>query len=140
MRLFAFCELFVCGLPSTQDQRAEGLCIAERVLAEATNKRERKRREWQLCPHCQQPFIVDQMNCGQFTCGQDFHGTNNRGHGCGETFNAGTAGYYMLDQAIIQPLQSRVNVLASQCGAWRAVGCSVQLKHSSSIPQSNRRS
>jgi hypothetical protein len=56
---------FLNGLPSTQDQRAEGLRIAERVLAEATNEGERKRREWRLCPHCQQPFIIDQMNCGQ---------------------------------------------------------------------------
>jgi hypothetical protein len=103
---------------TTEQDSGDALRLAETSLAEATAEEERKAREMRCCPHCRQPFIVDQANCGQFICGRDAHlwhgqaqvaGTVVRDtYGCGQNFSLSNATNYVVDEAVLGPLRDQI--------------------------------
>ena len=102
LRSLKFCEAYILGTYPPRFEIEKILRDAERALAEAEEEEERKAKEFRLCPNCSQPFIIAELNCGQFTCGQHFH--NGHGNnGCGKSFNVNIAGYYKLNQALLAP-------------------------------------
>lgn len=93
------------GLPSERIGFEQALRDAESKLHEAEEEESRKCREFHRCPHCQQPFIVAKLNCGQFVCGRDTHDSNiDNGHGCGRSFRIADAPRYEVDISILDPL------------------------------------
>ena len=76
----SWCQQWRDGAPVFRADTQADLEAAERALNTAVQEEERKSREFLLCPNCRNPFIIDQRNCGQFTCGQDAHGKEKAGH------------------------------------------------------------
>ena len=74
-----WCKQWVDGAPVFRADTQADLEAAERALNDAVQEEERKSRDFLLCPNCRNPFIIDQRNCGQFTCGQDAHGKERNG-------------------------------------------------------------
>ena len=115
---FGWSQAWSVGAPTLQDGAIESLRLAERALAEAVAEEERKARELRLCPHCGQPFIVAQANCGQFSCGRDAHQVHgqpalnnaviNNVQGCGQNFNLTNAPHYTSDERILAPLRTQI--------------------------------
>lgn len=107
----------VC-IPGPDSSAAVTLQEAEKNLVETIVEEERKAREFVLCPHCRQPFIVDQANCGQFVCGSDAHTLQGRPqlngvlvnevYGCGRNFSIGNALPYCTDQHAVARCETEV--------------------------------
>lgn len=113
-----WCQQWTIGLPSANDHAILQLQAAENDFAETTAQEEEKARQHLLCPHCRQPFIVDQRNCGMFRCGSDAHLLGGRpqvggavvgeGHGCGREFGLSTALRYTVDRALLDEKRRHV--------------------------------
>ena len=94
------------GLPSARNDVIKKLAKAESELQAAVVEEEWKAREFRLCPHCKQPFIILERNCGQFVCGRASTDTTpiNGPNGCGKGFQESNALYYKIDKMILGPL------------------------------------
>ena len=138
LRDLPWCQSMREGIPSCRTEIARALTDAETALADAVNEENRKVAQFRLCPGCQQPFEVDQANCGQMRCGSDAHGVGGRpavgGHavgdtyGCDRLFNLGQARNYVQDEGILKPLREavehrRVEMLAFESAEshWRSI-------------------
>ena len=107
LRPLKFCEAYELGSTPLRIESEQILRDAERALADAEEEEEKKASEFRLCPNCSQPFIIAELNCGQFTCGQGFHGRNGQ-NGCGKAFNVNTAAYYNVNQITLAPFLNAV--------------------------------
>jgi hypothetical protein len=104
------------GVPESNTGATEALRQAEATLADAEQEEARKVAELRLCPHCQGEFAVLEMNCGSFVCGRDYHRNNLHGnvHGCGQVFNLNHAPRYTRNEAILEPLRTRINTVRAR--------------------------
>ena len=115
---FEWCQQWMQGLSSHQEDIQIRLRRAETALKEAEIEEENKIRQFRRCPHCNEMFGVDQENCGVFHCGRDAHGINNRpavggmavegGYGCGRQFRLADALPYTRDEALLEPLREEL--------------------------------
>jgi hypothetical protein len=116
---YMWCQEFAQGIPSSVQESENTLAEAERELSDAEREEQRKSQQFQLCPHCRAPFMVDQRNCGAFVCGRDAHGGIGGAqvhgvYGCNQQFNVDQAAQYLPDVTILEPLHRRRDDLQSQ--------------------------
>ena len=129
---FEWCQQWMQGLSSHQQDVERRLRRAETALREAEVDEGNKERQFRRCPLCNEMFEVDQANCGEFYCGRDAHGANGGpavggrpvrgGYGCGGHFRLGEAVPYTRDENLLEPLRnelraSRILFEASNRGA-----------------------
>ena len=134
---FQWASAWSVGIPGAEPAALDRLNVAERERSETVADEERKAREFVLCPHCRQPFVVDQANCGQFVCGSDAHSLQGRPqlngvvvndvYGCGERFSLSNAVPYCIDREAIRLREERVaeerealNICHSSQQLWRS--------------------
>jgi len=114
---FDWCQQWMQGLSSHQRDVEMRLRRAEAALREAEIDEDNKARQFRRCPHCNEMFGVDQVNCGVFYCGRDAHGANGPavggravqgGYGCGGQFRLDQAIPYARDETLLGPLREEV--------------------------------
>jgi hypothetical protein len=109
----AWCRAWEEGIPTSRDGAIESLQQAEAALAEVIAQENRKAADLRHCPHCRQTFIVAELNCGRFICGQNFHGQAHVNgavltRGCGLGFALNDAPHYIPNEAVFAPLRARI--------------------------------
>jgi hypothetical protein len=115
---FEWCQQWMQGLSSHKRDVEMRLIRAETALREAEIDEDNKVRQFRRCPHCNELFGVDQMNCGLFNCGRDAHGANGGpaiggtavqgGYGCGRPFRVEESTPYARDETLLEPLREEL--------------------------------
>jgi hypothetical protein len=116
-----WCRPWADSIQTTDDELLRQLKAAEDALAEVQNDEALSVRNLKLCPHCRQPFMVAQINCGQFRCGSDAHHLHGRANvngaiiqndfGCQLEFRVSDAQAYVRDEEKIDQCRRRVEDL-----------------------------
>lgn len=129
---FEWCQQWMQGLTFHHRDVEMRLSRAEIALREAEIDKDNKVCQFRRCPHCNELFGVDQMNCGMFNCGRDAHDANGGpaiggrevqgGYGCGRPFQLDESIPYARDETILEPLReelraNRISFEAANRGA-----------------------
>jgi hypothetical protein len=140
----SWCQAWKDGLPTARENSVAALRQAETLLAETMAEEERKASEFRHCPHCRQLFIVGQLNCGRFRCGEDFHRVDGRPNlsgglianvrGCGQEFTLDSAPRYVIDSSAIDPLRAEIQDKRSKLDRCHQSAVHWEAARSISIP------
>jgi hypothetical protein len=116
-----WCRTWANSLRMPDDDFLKQLKSAEDALAEVLHNENLKVQTMKLCPHCRQPFMVDQWRYWQFRCGSDTHHINaiadlkgkTTGNkvGCQQEFQVRHGLLYRRDEKRIGQCQRRVDAL-----------------------------